>query len=78
MPTILTLFGIRFYFYSREHEPIHIHIETGDGTAKFEIQNEVILLQNKGVKPKDIKLAEAILEENRDNFVNEWNKFYGQ
>lgn len=37
MPTILILFGIRFYFYSREHGAMHVHIETGDGWAKFEL-----------------------------------------
>lgn len=76
MPTILIIFGIRFYFYSREHEPIHVHIETGDGKAKFEIEAEVCLIENKGIKMKDIRLAESILEENRENFVNEWNKFF--
>lgn len=76
MPTLLIIFGIRFYFYSREHLPIHVHIETGDGKAKFEIEEQVKLIENKGVKTKDIRLAEAILEENRENFVNEWNKFF--
>lgn len=77
MPTVLILFGIRFFFYSREHLPIHVHIETGDGTAKFEVETEVRLIENKGVKTKDIRLSESILEENRENFVNEWNNFFG-
>lgn len=76
MPTLLIIFGIRFYFYSREHLPIHVHIETGEGKAKFEIETEVKLVENNGVKTKDVKLAEAILEENRENFVNEWNNFF--
>jgi len=25
MPTLLNIFGLRFYFYSDEHLPIHIH-----------------------------------------------------
>lgn len=77
MPTVLIIFGIRFFFYSREHLPIHVHIETGDGTAKFEVETEVRLIENKGVKTKDIRLSESILEENRENFVNEWNNFFG-
>lgn len=28
MPEILRIFGMRFYFYSREHEPIHVHVKT--------------------------------------------------
>jgi hypothetical protein len=77
MPTLLILFGLRFYFYTGDHEPIHIHVENGDGEAKFEIENDVILIYNKGLKPKDIRLAESILEENKENFVNEWKKITG-
>lgn len=55
MPTILILFGIRFFFYSREHEPAHVHIETGDGRAKFEVDPEVRLVENKGVKKQGYK-----------------------
>lgn len=27
MPTILDIFGLRFFFYANEHLPIHIHRE---------------------------------------------------
>lgn len=37
MPEILRIFGLRFYFYSREHEPIHVHVKSADGKAKFDI-----------------------------------------
>jgi hypothetical protein len=72
MPTILNLFGLRFFFYTGDHEPIHIHVANADGEAKFEIKNEITLIYNKGLKPKDIRLAESILEENKENFINEW------
>ncbi|MBP2690642.1 MAG: DUF4160 domain-containing protein, partial [Muribaculaceae bacterium] len=26
MPTLFILFGFRFFFWSYEHEPIHVHI----------------------------------------------------
>jgi hypothetical protein len=35
IPTILDVFGLRFYFYSEEHEPIHVHVENDDGRAKY-------------------------------------------
>lgn len=74
MPTLLILFGLRFYFYTREHEPIHIHVKSTEGIAKFIIENEVVLVDNKGVKAKDIKLAESILEENKENFSGRMEK----
>lgn len=36
MPTILVIFGLRFYFYADEHLPIHVHLENGDGLAKID------------------------------------------
>ncbi len=77
MPTILILFGIRFYFYSREHEPMHVHIETGDGRAKFELVPKVRIIENKGVKNRDLKLAESIIDENRELIIKEWNERQG-
>ena len=36
MPKIFEYFGIVFYFYSNEHEPIHVHVTTGDCKTIFE------------------------------------------
>ncbi|MBQ3992954.1 MAG: DUF4160 domain-containing protein, partial [Bacteroidaceae bacterium] len=49
MPEILRIFGMRFYFYSREHEPIHVHVKNADGPAKFDIRPEgLVLVKNEG------------------------------
>ena len=77
MPEILRMFGIRFFFYSREHEPIHVHIKNADGKAKFLIlPDRIELLESKGMKAKDLKMAEAILEENKELAISEWNKYF--
>lgn len=36
MPEIFNLYGFSFFFWSREHEPIHVHVEGADGYATFE------------------------------------------
>lgn len=78
MPEIFRMFGLRFFFWSREHEPIHVHVESSDGEAKFDILSEcVVLKENNGVKPKDIKLAESILEENKELAISKWNEYFG-
>ncbi|MGB0788697.1 MAG: DUF4160 domain-containing protein [Marinirhabdus sp.] len=30
MPTVLRLRGYRFFFYSNEHLPIHVHVENSE------------------------------------------------
>ena len=73
------MFGMRFYFYSCEHEPIHVHVKSADGKAKFEILPEgIVLVKNEGIKTKDIKAAEMVLEENKELAIEIWNEYFGR
>ncbi len=76
MPTLFIIFGLRFYFYSNEHLPIHIHVKNGDGEAKFE-DDRVKLVDNKGLKRKDISLAESLIEENKEIIIAKWKEYHG-
>ena len=77
MPNLLTIFGLRFFFYSREREPVHVHVESKEGLAKFEIQGGLVkLVESKGMKHNDLKLAESIVEENKEHFEKEWVRFF--
>ena len=71
------MFGMKFFFYSLEHLPIHIHVRNADGTAKFEI-NPVKLVESHGIKPKDLVLAEALVEENKELITEKWQQFHGE
>jgi hypothetical protein len=75
MPELFRFFGIRFFFFSNEHLPIHVHIENSDGDAKFEI-NPIKLVSNNGMKNKDIKLAESIIEENEELIEKRWKEYF--
>jgi len=33
MPTLMNVFGLRFFFYSEEHLPMHVHMQNSDGKA---------------------------------------------
>lgn len=70
---------MRFFFYSREHEPMHVHVKKADGRAKFDItQKKIVLVKNEGLKIKDIKAAEMVLEENRELAIEKWNEYFGK
>jgi Domain of unknown function (DUF4160) len=77
MPEIFRFFGIRFFYFSNDYLPIHVHIKTSDGTAKFEIE-PLSLIENKGIKMKDIYLAESIIEENKELIIIHWNDFFSK
>ncbi len=78
MPTILNIFGLRFFFYADEHLPIHVHLENSDGLAKIGLGPEIILIENRGIKPKDIKRAMTIVEQYREEFIEQWKKFHSE
>lgn len=74
MPTILTAFGLRFYFYSDEHELIHVHVENSDGRAKFALSPTIELVKNEGIKPNDLKKAQALCEMFKEEFIEKWHE----
>ena len=53
MPEIFRFFGFSFFFYSKEHEPLHIHVEGNGGMAKFEWDGKSFVL----VEKQNIKRA---------------------
>lgn len=76
MPTIFEIFGLRFYFYSDDHEPIHVHVVKGDGEAKKGLVPEIKLVYNHGLKAKDIKRALQLAEMYREEIENKWYEYF--
>ena len=77
MPTVLRKNGYRFFFYSNEHLPIHIHIEKDNKTAKFHIEN-VELARSRKFTVSEIKEMRKLVEENKELIKTKWNEyFYG-
>lgn len=77
MPTVFILFGYIFKFYSNEHNPIHIHVIKGGKNAKFTIL-PVVLVENHGLKPAELKLVMTVIEENEDVIADHWNSYFNR
>lgn len=76
MPTIFEIFGLRFFFYSDEHRPIHVHVVKGDDDAKIQIEDEVKLVYNHGLKAQDLKRALELAEMYKEDIINVWNEYH--
>lgn len=76
MPELFRFFGLVFFFYSKEHLPLHVHVRNADGRAKFLLDPEVRLYENMGMKRKDLKRAEALIKENKDLIIKRWKEFH--
>ena len=77
MPTIFTLFGLRFMFYSDDPEPVHVHIFNAGREAKYNVQ-PMKMVYNHGFKKHEISLIESLIEENVDVITERWQEFFKQ
>ena len=77
MPTILEKDGYRFFFYSNEHRPIHVHVRYGNGEAVFNVESEVELRESQGLKLRELSKAERLAEENKKLIIDKWHEYLG-
>lgn len=75
-PTVLRIRGFRFYFFSREEPRPHVHVQHGEGEAKFWIDLAVELHANYGLKAKRLAEAQKLVEEHVDEIRNAWTKHF--
>jgi hypothetical protein len=74
MPRIFEKEGFRFFFYSNEHSPIHVHVQRGGGEAVFYVGENIELRESLGLKVKELARAEKLAEENKALIVKAWNE----
>ncbi len=78
MPTALRIGPYRFYFYSHDcGEPRHIHVDCENKSAKFWLDPDVALAENRGYSRKQLREVERLTRENLERLRNEWDAFCG-
>ena len=85
MPKIFEYFGFIFYFYSNEHEPIHVHVLHGGKESIFELimmNGELVdihIREKHGAEPlqeKEKRTAEEFIQKYYRNIIEKWVKFF--
>ncbi|MCM1491485.1 MAG: DUF4160 domain-containing protein [Muribaculum sp.] len=85
MPDIYKYFGFVFFFYSNEHDPIHVHVQHDHHESVFEIimengkVKEIKTRHKHGVSPltsKDLKIAEDFVRVYANKIVDKWVNFF--
>lgn len=77
MPTVFQKDGYRFFFYSNEHLPIHVHVRYGGGEAVFEVEDAVELRESQAMKISELSKARKLARENRELIVEKWHAHTG-
>lgn len=79
MPTVLMIFGWRFFFYSNEgNEPIHIHCQKGEAEGKYWLDTEAfeaVEARSYNMSPADKRMVRRIIFAHFDYIVQEWDRF---
>lgn len=75
MPTVLRIKGYRFFFYSNDHTPIHIHVEKAEATAKFSLE-PVHLLKSNRFNAKEMNELSVLVKEHKELFKEKWNEYF--
>lgn len=77
MPTIFEKDGYKFFFYSNEHLPIHIHVRYAGGEAVFDIEDKVELRESQNMKISELRKAEKLAIEHKRMFQEKWYEYLG-
>ncbi|MEO8150529.1 MAG: DUF4160 domain-containing protein [Bacteroidia bacterium] len=85
MPRIYEYLGLIVFFWSNEHEPIHVHIEYGDYIAvvEFIIENGKVVsfeFKKKRSAPMlpdaQLKKAKELIEAKKDEILKKWIDYF--
>ena len=78
MPTLLKIKGLRFYFWSKDHRPMHVHIEEGKGgaTAKVEIEPDIRVVEVQGFSKGDMRKILKICKQAKEDFQAAWEEYF--
>ena len=75
MPTVFKYEGYRFYFYSNEHLPEHIHIESGDGYARIVLET-LEVTDSYDLNSKELKKLVKLVQKNKEKIQGAWYEYF--
>ena len=76
-PTVFRAGPFRFFFFSREEERLHIHVQSADGEAKFWVEPKIELARNHGLSDQDLRRVEQLIEEREQEIRDAWASHFG-
>ncbi len=77
MPKILETGGYQFSFYSNENgEPPHVHINKGNGSAKYWLEPEAAEEYAYGFKLKERRDIKKLVKEHYNFLIKKWYEHF--
>jgi hypothetical protein len=75
-PTIFRDGPFRFFFFSREEERLHVHVQSPDGEAKFWIEPVVELARNHHLTDQDLSRVLQLVLDHEQEIRDAWRRHF--
>lgn len=80
MPTVFREDGFRFFIYSDDHEPAHVHAFKGGAEIRVAIGDETTpsrVMSRRQMSDQDAIRAVRLVVKHQANLVGAWRKIHG-
>lgn len=77
-PTVFRSGPYRFYFFSREEERPHVHVQSADGEAKFWLEPDIVVAKNLHLTARDLQRIRDLIVEHEDEIRTAWRHHFGR
>jgi hypothetical protein len=56
---------------------MHVHVQTGDGEAKFWLEPEIELAQSHGLAQQEVHTIEGLIQQRKNELIDAWRTHFG-
>jgi hypothetical protein len=77
-PTVLIYKQYRFFFFSREEQRKHVHVQTDQGEAKFWLEPDIEIAMNYGLTDQNIHEIHKIIRHHYAHITQYWNEHFSR
>lgn len=74
---MLRIGHLRFFFFSREEQRLHVHVEGPQGEAKIWLDPIIELAEDHGLGARDLRNALRGIKEHEDDIRTAWRQHFG-
>lgn len=75
LPTVFRIDGYRFFFFSDEHLPTHIHIEKADAYARVELET-LKVTDSYNISSKELKKVVELVRQHHEDLQKAWHEHF--
>ncbi len=69
--------GFSFLIYTRDHEPMHVHVWHQGNEAVIRFETEIVVLEVNGLNRQQVRKALSIVTQNQRFLIDKWREIYG-